>query len=205
MRRSLVCAITIGVVTSWALPVFASVTATITDAYGDPNSVSVLPGSFFTVVVELDTTESLVSGQLMIQADAPDVFTLESVSFDNVVWSNDPADVLDPTPQTLNAGNSNTSGDIGTLAVDLVNGTGTGVIDFATIQVSVDENTLPATYTLDVVDSIFGNTDFEDIIGSSGVSYEVYVIPAPGAVVLGLIGLGVVGWLKKRFLPCRPD
>ena len=198
MNKSLSYGVMFGLLMFWSGPALAGVSLAITDDLGDPGEVAVLPDSSFVVEVELDTTESLISGQLMIQASASDIFTLDAISFDGLIWSTDPDDILDPTPEALTLANSNTSGDIGTLAVDVDNGTGVGIMDFVSIQVSVDESALEGLYTLQIVEPIFGDVPGDEVESSVGDPYEVTVIPLPAGLMLGLLGMGLVGWKRKR-------
>jgi len=46
---------------------------------------------------------------------------------------------------------------------------------------------------------IGSNMGTGDYAMPSGTAFNVDVIPAPAAVVLGAIGLGLVGWIKRRF------
>lgn len=167
-------------------PAWGNVTVTISDADGDPCSATVSPASSLSILIQLDAEESLTAGQMRVLAGDPDVFTLNSILYDGLLWSNDPADLFDPTPESLNAGNLNTSSVIGTLALNLSQGTGIGTLPFAAIQVLISAEAAPGTYTLNITDAVFGDTSFDDVPGIAGTPYQINVIPEPAGLVLTL-------------------
>ncbi len=179
----------------------ASLTATIVDGVGDPNSLVLTGGATFNVTIALNTTEPLTALQMkltenILQGNSPSgLFTLNSVSFINPPWSLDGGLQLDPSPQALNAGNSYTTDDIGDLPEDWA--TGTGEFDFATLSITLSSPTLGATYYLNLTDIVYGDENFADQFGTAGVNYEVQVVPAPGAMILGIIGLSMVAWVRR--------
>ena len=52
-------------------------------------------------------------------------------------------------------------------------------------------NTTPGFIFPEIVDTGYPGTCF-------GPNFQFYVIPAPGAILLGSIGVGLVGWLRRR-------
>ncbi len=78
---------------------------------------------------------------------------------------------------------------------DSVVGTFTGIFE--------NTNTLDPQYNgFYVIDYTFGMDNWAwgnqgDLNGA--FSDSLFAVPAPGAVVLGMIGLGLIGWVKRRF------
>lgn len=167
----------------------ATVTASLRDAFGDPSSTILQPGDTFDVNVLLDSTVSLTSAQFNTrESSASGYFTLNSVVFDDNLW--DVNTVVDPTVQSLDSTNGFTSGDIGTIADNLLSGTGTGQLALVTLNLSIDPAAADGTYTLNLTGLVFGDTNFAEIQSvASGPDYHV-VVPEPGA--LGLLLLGAI-------------
>lgn len=179
------------------------VTVALVDDNGNPSQVTAAAGSSFQVKVRVDTDVSLVSGQLRLQevtASPSGYFTLTSRIVAGTPW--DPSEALSFSSPDPLVGPSYKSQDMGTLAEDVIDGTGEGVFDFLTLDVAVSPFAMAGTYKLNLTDVVFGDTEYEPLPFDLGADYEV-VVPAPGAVVLGLIGLGMVSGLRKRMARVR--
>jgi hypothetical protein len=80
--------------------------------------------------------------------------------------------------------------------------------DYVTLYEGLTSSFVVGGFKVDVtpLGTAFHGTDFgggapwtqpdEDIVGR----FDVTIIPAPGAVLLGLLGLGGVAWVKRRFV-----
>lgn len=188
----------IGVLVSLQTSLFgAAIELRMTDPIGDPHSTIAQPGDSFDVLVLLDATESAVSGEFAVRDYAASgIFTLNSVVFESATW--DTGIILDPTMQTLNAGNGYTSGTFGSIANDLVVGTGTGTFGFATINISVDAAATDGSYPLNLVDLVFGDLNFNTIQSvASGQNYIVHV-PEPGTLLVLMLGAGAFVMRRRR-------
>jgi len=181
---------------AWGYP-----TLMIMDMLGDPHSTTVQAGSPFEVLVQIDTTVSIMGLQLRVRettAAPSGSFELNSVSFSTLPWSNDSNDQIVPALPGLMDGPGYESDYIAHLADDLDNGTGTGKFLFATLNLTY-AGAFMGEYRLNLSDILYGGTNFDDFTDAqTGQDYTITVIPAPGAAVLGMIGLGCVGWVKKR-------
>ena len=184
----------------------ADVVATISDAVGDAQAITLYSNvgetatRQFTVFITLDNTaeSSLISAQMRIEElSQTSGLTLISIDYDDSLWDTDTA--LDPTPDQITGPNW-TSTPIGAFADDLGSGTGVGAslgfVTALTFQISSTANF--GTYTINLTEFVFGDTGFGFLPGSAGPNYVVTLIPAPGAFLLGTIGLGFVGWVKRR-------
>ncbi len=201
MKNRTVTSVTLGVFLGVVGGVWGFPTLTIVDTVGDPNSINTTAGTSFDVQVRINTDVSMTGLQLRVQettASPSGLFQLNSVSFNAPTWSSDPGDQYVPALPDLMDGPSYKTDYIADIAGDLVNGTGTGTFSFATLNLTYI-GVLLGTYTLNLSDILYGDLNFDEFTDAvSGQDYVVTIIPAPGATLLGMIGLGCVGWLKKR-------
>lgn len=180
---------------------WAALTAAIVNPADNSTSIQALAGSILTVKVRLTgPSNNLVSGQFKVQeTSGSGFFTLNSATFAGTAspptgWYAE----FDPTPVALVAGNAYTSGEFGATAYDLDNGVATPN-DMLTIDVAIGGSATPGSYALQLTDMVFGNVNFDEELATAGSPFVIEVVPAPGAVVLGMIGLGMAGWVKRRF------
>lgn len=200
MRKLLSCIIISAVVAISQAAALAGLTATIVDPTG-AHSIAVMAGSSFTVKVSLtDSPNALVSGQFKVQdVSSSGFFTINSATFNGTAsppsgWYEE----LNPAPQSLASANAYTSDEFGATAYDLVNGVSTPD-DMLTLNISLSASApVGGTYDLNLVDLVFGNTNFDEESATAGMAFQVTTIPAPSAAWLGVIGLAVVAWTRRR-------
>lgn len=202
----------------------AGLTATIVDSVvgpgKDPNSITVYGTQNWDIAIKLNATTgvAMMGLQLRLQeitlGDSPSgKFQLNSVTFGNPSWDPPPPAyqwpdyqwssdseyhwVVPSLPQELNLGRNYTSDVIGNLSADEVNGTDPGEFYFATLNITLSDPEIGADYYLNLFEIVYGDTNFDDKAGAAPTPYHVQVIPAPGAFVLGMIGLGMLGWVRR--------
>jgi hypothetical protein len=190
---------------------YGTVSLTLTDTVGSPNSVSLLPGQSFTVALKMVSTSEQTLGldyllePLGIQGSGLFRVTAEDLTgsfFPQVYhpfseWSTPPLNVLDP-----HIGATGSDVDLGGIVANVGTPTsGAGTFQVANFTFLVDPTTAPATYVIQSGTIIPGKgwidtgVNDHEIPSNLQASYSVIVTPEPS--MLGLVGLGLI-ILRKR-------
>lgn len=182
----------------------ADFTVSIRDSVGPSNHIRVNPGDNITVYIEVASNSAsdpgLVSGQFFIRDFSGNSWaTVTSYSW-NAGFSEDYApDMsygLHDGPFTSGDGADEWG------ATDLtfagIGGANT-TFTFLTLNLAISTSAERGQgIHLNVVDLVFGDSEFYQAATKAGFGYTVGIIPAPGAALLGAIGLMLVGRLKRR-------
>lgn len=194
--------------TLWASSAaMANLRVSLTDLDSNPYATTVGKGGSFNVAVFIDTQLELLAGGFQLKdVSESGIVTLTSVTF-GVAWEDDvPWATRPDVPVTLDGGSGHLSGQIGSTARDLA---GEGIM--ATLHILVSESAPEGEYRLNLAEMFPGEgiadwlaSDESTYIATFGEDYvvtvrDLAVVPAPGAAFLALIGLPIVGWVKRRF------
>ena len=186
-----------GIAIALGTPAFAGVVVSVVDDQGDPHATTVEAGGTFNVRIEVDSaSDSLVSAQCRLSdASNSGVFSLVSVSYDSSVWQAGQGSTALTPPSHALSGPSFRSMPVGTTAIDLSGGTGSGTFCFvAQLTIGVNGNAPEGDYPLNVEQLIFGNTSFAELEASAGSDYTVTV--GDGHVVP--VGLSLASAVSRR-------
>ncbi len=182
MTKGLVLIAILGAFLGTAETALGGVTLTIVDTEGDPHRTKVQAGSPFEVILQVDTTISILGLQVRIQetTESPSgLFQLNSVSFQTPPWSSDGNDQFKPVMPDLMDGPSYQSGHIADTAADLQEGTGIGIFSFVTLSLTFVGPVNFLTGLLNLVDIVYGDLNYDEHTGTAGTDYEVTVIFPP--------------------------
>lgn len=182
MRKRVVLCIVLGGLLVAAETAWGGVTLTIVDTDGDPHRTKVQAGSPFEVILQVDTTISILGLQVRVQetTESPSgLFQLNSVSFQSPPWSGQANDQVVPSlPDPMN-GPSYKSGYIADTAADLQEGTGIGIFSFVTLSLTFVGPTAFLNAILNLCDILYGDLNYDEYAGTAGTDYEVTVIFPP--------------------------
>jgi hypothetical protein len=185
-----------GDLTGWStvLPndAFASVVTSHNDLFGS-GTTSWIPtdGTYF-ALVKTDGPDNFAQLYQSFTANAGDTLTLD------YFWdSEDYYPLNDSTAGKLLSG-SGTGGEL--VAALFTHSVNTDPQDcWGTPWTSVSYSfTVGGTYTILVEIANSGDETFDSYVGIDNVKLTPTSIPAPGAILLGSIGVGLVGWLRRR-------
>lgn len=201
---SLLCLAVIMVIASPTAYADLIASAEIVDTIGDPHRITIMESMVDTVFsfdVWLTTNFDAMAAEMKVQSlDGSGVFELTGRTFDEGEgWGYFPLEFTGPDDLTRSPDDAS-SQLIGCLSVaDFVS---PGSLRYMTVDAVVKAGTTPGIYGLNLVNINLGTySGGLDVTGSAGQAYEVEIIPvpAPGAVVLGAMGLSMVGWVRRRF------
>ena len=67
------------------------------------------------------------------------------------------------------------------------------------LQISLYQYNNGTTITASTADELFAGADCNEGFSATGGDMKIDIIPAPAAVLLGLMGLGLVGWRMRKY------
>lgn len=198
-KTRVLCWVVLGMVPLWTSTAWADTTFYFTNYTGpvapiDPDVEG--PGPYnFTVELWIDTDVALSTASIFIRdLSMRGTATINSITWNDAIWDPNSEWPSYPGNETLNAGNSYTSSE---MHVDAYNfNSGTGTFRFLTLDITWAGQTGQAL-VLSLTDITVGDINFDNT-PATAENFVISVVPAPGAAVLGGIGLCMAGWLQKR-------
>lgn len=207
MTRTRIITMAMTALLVFAVPGWSAYTVSILDFTGDQNRVVLNnPGDTATVyvVVASDNASDLpiVTSQFFIEEVTNTGWATVTAKSWHSSFTEDFAPTLDYTlhqpPFTAYPGANHDEWGATDWSFMGVGGSGTS-FTLLTLDIEISTSAQRGKgVRLNVTDLIFGDTWFNDVGATPGQDYVIAILPAPGAVVLGGIGLSMVGWLQRK-------